>query len=207
MRNIIAALVLATIIVPGSLLGAPATVTYILNPSQSKFMAHANRSGLLWFKGHSHHLAASDFSGEVEITPDTIVPASLRLVVKAASLHETGADFTDPQKQIINKELREIVLHPDQYPDINFQSTNVTAKSSGSGRYDVKIDGNLTLHGVTKRITIPTVVTVSGNDLRAVGEFSIERDDFNVKATSAFHGMVRVSNKVKFEFDIVGRRS
>jgi polyisoprenoid-binding protein YceI len=170
-------------------------------------MAHANRSGLLWFKGHSHHLAASDFSGEVEITPDTIVPASLRLVVKAASLHETGADFTDPQKQIINKELREIVLHPDQYPDITFQSTNVTAKSSGSGRYDVKIDGNLTLHGVTKRITIPTVVTVSGNDLRAVGEFSIERDDFNVKATSAFHGMVRVSNKVKFEFDIVGRRS
>ena len=207
MRKIIAALVLATIIGPGSLLGAPATVTYILNPSQSKFMAHANRSGLLWFKGHSHHLAASEFSGEVEITPDTIVPASLRLVVKAASLHETGADFTEPQKQIINKELREIVLHPDQYPDITFQSTNATAKSSGAGRYDVKIDGNLTLHGVTKRITIPAVVTLNGNDLRAVGEFSIERDDFKVKATSAFHGMVRVSNKVKFEFDIVGRRS
>jgi hypothetical protein len=28
-----------------------------------------------------------------------------------------------------------------------------------------------------------------------------------VKATSAFHGMVRVSDKVKFEFDIVGHRS
>ena len=207
MRTIIAGLVLATIIGPGSFLGAPATVTYTLDASQSKFMAHANRSGLLWFKGHSHHLDASDFSGQVEITPDTIVPASLRLAVKAASLHETGADFTEPQKQIINKELREIVLHPDQYPDITFQSTNVTSKGSGSGRYAVKIDGNLTLHGVTKRITIPAVVTLGGNDLRAVGEFSIERDDFRVKATSAFHGMVRVSNKVKFEFDIVGRRS
>ena len=207
MRTIIAGLILATIIGPGSFLGAPATVTYTLDASQSKFMAHANRSGLLWFKGHSHHLAASDFSGQVEITPGMIVPASLRLVVKAASLHETGADFTEPQKQIINKELREIVLHPDQYPDITFQSTNVTSKSSGSGRHEVKIDGNLTLHGVTKRITIPAVVTLSGNDLRAVGEFSIERDDFQVKATSAFHGMVRVSNKVKFEFDIVGKRS
>ena len=206
MRKIIAALMLAAIIAPGSLLGAPATVTYILDPSQSKFMAHANRSGLLWFKGHSHHLEASEFSGQVEITPDTITPASLRLVVKAASLHETGAVFTEPQKQIINKELREIVLHPDQYPDITFQSTNVTAKSSGASRYDVKIDGNLTLHGVTRRITIPAVVTLSGNDLRAVGKFDIERDDFKVKATSAFHGMVRVSNKVKFEFDIVGRR-
>ena len=67
----------------------------------------------------------------MEITPDTITPASLRLVVKAASLHETGAEFTEPQKEIINKELREIVLHPDRYPDITFQSTNVTVEKLG----------------------------------------------------------------------------
>ncbi len=204
MRTLLIGLILA--ILPGVLLPAPATVTYNLDASQSKFMAHANRSGLFWFKGHSHHLAASEFTGQVELTPDTITPASLRLVVKAASLHETGADFTEPQKQIINKELKEIVLHPDQYPDITFQSTNVTAKSSGAGRYEVKIDGNLMLHGVTRRVTIPTVVTLNGNSLRAVGEFSIDRDNFNVKATSAFHGLVRVDDDVKFEFDVVGHR-
>src|SRR5678815_5547646 len=206
MRTIIFCVILAAVMAPVSLSAPPATVTYNLDASQSKFMAHANRSGLLWFKCHSHHLAASDFSGQVELTPDTITPASLRLVVKAASLHETGADFTEPQKQIINKELKEIVLHPDQYPDITFQSTNVTAKSSGAGRYEVKIDGNLTLHGVTRRITIPAVVTLNGNNLRAVGKFDIDRDDYKVKATSAFHGMVRVSNDIDFEFDIVGHR-
>src|SRR5678815_1887241 len=170
MRILLIGLMLAALIGPVSL-GAPsATVTYNLDPSQSKFMAHANRSGLLWFKGKSHHLAASDFSGQVGLTPQSITPASLRLVVKAASLHETGADFTEPQKQIINKELKDIVLHPDQYPDITFQSTNVTAQSSGPGRYDVKIDGNLTLHGVTKRVTIPTIVTLNGDLLRAVGK-------------------------------------
>jgi polyisoprenoid-binding protein YceI len=187
-------------------MGPQSTVTYNLDASQSKFMAHANRSGLLWFKGHSHHLAASEFTGQVQLTPNTVTPASLRLVVKAASLHETGADFTEPQKQIINKELKEIVLHPDQYPDITFQSTNVTAKASGAGRYDVKINGNLTLHGVTKPVTIPAIVTLQGDTLRAVGEFSIDRGDYKVKATSAFHGMVRVDDDIKFEFDIVGRR-
>lgn len=207
MRIIIIALILAALVGPVALAVTPATVTYNLDASQSKFMAHANRSGLLWFKGKSHHLAASDFSGQVELTPDTITPASLRLVVKAASLHETGADFTEPQKQIINKELKDIVLHPDQYPDITFQSTAVTAKASGAGRYEVKIDGNLTLHGVTQRVTIPAVVTLSGDTLRAVGEFSIDRGDFKVKATSAFHGLVRVDDDVKFEFDIVGRKS
>jgi polyisoprenoid-binding protein YceI len=204
MRTLILGLVL--VILPGLLTAPPATVTYNLDASQSKFMAHANRSGLLWFKGHSHHLAASEFTGQVQLTPDTITPASMRLVVKAASLHETGADFTDQQKQIINKELKDIVLLPDQYPDITFQSTNVSAKNSGAGRYEVKIDGNLMLHGVTKRITIPAVVTLQGDTMRAVGEFSIDRNDYKVKATSAFHGLVRVDNDIKFEFDIVGHR-
>jgi len=143
----------------------------------------------------------------VEIKTETITPASLRLVVKAASLHETGAEFTEPQKEIINRELREIVLHPDRYPDITFQSTQVTVKNTGAGRSEVKIDGDLTLHGVTRRITIPAMVTLQGDTLRAVGEFSIDRDDFKVKATSAVHGLVRVRNKVKFEFDIVGRKA
>ena len=199
-------LIMAALIATASFAAAPATVTYNLDASQSKFMAHANRSGLLWFKGHSHHLAASDFSGQVEVTPDTITPASLRLVVKAASLHETGADFTEPQKQIINKELKDIVLLPDQYPDITFQSTNVTSKGLGGGRYEVKINGNLTLHGVTRPVMIPATVTLNGSTLRAVGEFSIDRDDYKVKATSAFHGMVRVDDDIKFEFDILGRR-
>ena len=204
MRILFIGLIMAALIAPVSFAVAPATVTYKLDPGQSKFMAHASPSGLLWFKGHTHHLAATDFSGQVELTPDTITPASLRLVVKAASLHETGADFTEPQKQIINKELKEIVFHPDQYPDITFQSTSVTAKPKGAGQYDVKITGNMTLHGVTHPVTIPAVVTLTGDTLRAAGEFSLDRDDYKVKATSAFHGMVRVGHDVKFEFDIVG---
>ena len=206
MRIILFCLILAALMGPVSLSAPPATVTYNLDAGQSKFMAHANRSGLLWFKGKSHHLAASDFSGQVDLTPETITPASLHLVVKAASLHETGAAFTDQQKQIIDKELKDIVLLPDQYPDITYQSTNVTAKGLGAGRYDVKINGNLTLHGVTRPVTIPATVTLNGSTLRATGEFSIDRDDYKVKATSAAHGLVRVDDDIKFEFDIVGRR-
>lgn len=206
-RTITTALIVATLASLAVAATAPATVTYTLDASRSKFMAHANRTGLLWFKGHSHHLAASDFSGRVELTPQSITPASLRLVVKSASLHETGADFTDQQKQIINKELHDIVLLPDKYPEIIFQSTNATAKPATSGGgYDVKLTGDLTLNGTTKRIEIQATVTLNGDEMRAIGKFSIDRDDFKVKATSAAHGLVRVDDTVKFEFDIVGRR-
>lgn len=180
--------------------------TYVLDSSQSKFIARAFAGGLLWFKGKDHFVAVREFTGEAQITPGSITPASLEITAKAASMVETRDVFTEQEKQIINKELREIVLEPEKYPDIIFKSTRVTGKSTGADRYDLKIEGNLTLHGVTRPITIPTEVTVSGNDMRARGEFSIDRDDFGVKATSAFHGMVRVRQKIEFTFDIVGHQ-
>jgi polyisoprenoid-binding protein YceI len=179
---------------------------YRLDASQSKFIAHAFAGGLLWFKGHDHLVAARDFTGEVEITPATINPASLQFTVKTDSMIETSDVFNEQQKQIINKELREIVLEPAKYPDITFKSTDVTGKALGNSQYDVKIGGDLTLHGVTRHIVIPTQVTLTGNDLRARGEFSIDRSDYRVKATSAVHGLVRVRNRIKLTFDIVGHK-
>jgi polyisoprenoid-binding protein YceI len=189
----------------GDLVGP--TDRYVLDSSQSKFTAHALAGGLLWFKGHNHLIAVREFTGEAQLTPNSVTPASLEIIAKAASMVETSDVFTEPQKQIINKELREIVLHPDQYPDIIFKSTSVTGNQSAAGQYELKIAGNLTLHGVTRPITIPTKVTVTGNDIRAEGKFSIDRGDFNVKATSAFHGLVRVRKKIKFTFDIIGHKA
>jgi len=179
---------------------------YRLDASQSKFIAHALAGGLLWFKGHDHLVAVKEFSGEAQLTPNQVNPASLEITAQSGSMVETNSVFTDQQKQIINKELREIVLQPDQYPNISFRSTQVNVSTSSGNQYELKITGDLSLHGVTRQVTIPTIVTLNGNDLRAVGEFSIERDDFKVKATSAFHGLVRVRDKIKFNFDIVGHR-
>lgn len=182
------------------------TQRYRLDSSQSKFVAHALAGGLLWFKGHDHLVAVREFKGEAQLTPDQINPAALEITARSESMVETSTVFTDPQKQIINKELREIVLQPDQYPEIVFRSRQVSGKKLAGDQYDLSITGDLTLHGITRQITIPAKATVSGNDLRAVGEFSIDRSDFKVKATSAFHGLVRVRDKVKFTFDIIGHR-
>jgi hypothetical protein len=74
-----------------------------LDSSRSKFIAHALRGGLLWFKGHEHLVAARDFSGEAEITPDKIIPASLELTVMTDSMAETSDASTEPQKQSSTK--------------------------------------------------------------------------------------------------------
>lgn len=211
-RILTASLCSALIIISASLCsgleGSPTPVgnRYRLDASQSNFIAHAHAGGLLWFKGHDHLVAVREFTGEAQLTPNAINQSSLFISAKTASMVETSSVFTEPQKQIINKELREIVLLPAQYPEIVFKSRSVIGKTSGNNQYDLKITGDLTLHGVTRQITIPTKVSVTGNDLRAQGEFSINRDDFRVKATSAVHGLVRVRDKITFTFNIVGHQ-
>ncbi|OLE50801.1 MAG: hypothetical protein AUG51_26305 [Acidobacteria bacterium 13_1_20CM_3_53_8] len=193
-------------VVPSILSGASSTLArYRLDASQSRFMVRAFAGGLLWFKGHDHFIAVRDFSGEVQLTPSAISPASLQMTIRAESLVETRDVFTEQQKQIINRELREIVLETNKYPEITFKSTDVTVNLSG-GQVEAKIGGDLTLHGVTRHIVIPTEVTLSGSTLRARGEFTINRSDYNVKATSAFHGTVRVRDNLKFTFDIVAQQ-
>jgi polyisoprenoid-binding protein YceI len=212
--GLIVALSMAVLLISGIRTGAIAgrgiffrspVSTYRIDASQSRFMAHASRGGLAWFKGHSHNLAVRDFSGTVELTVDSIDPASLQMSVRADSLEETDPVFTPEQKTIIKKELDELVLESAKYPEITFRSTDVKGTLVG-GKFDIRIRGDLTLHGVTRQITIPAMVTVEGDTLRAVGEFEIDRKDFNVNATTAFYGLVRVKHDVKFEFDIVAKR-
>ena len=84
-----------------STLGYPAPERYRLDASESKFIAHALRGGLLWFKGHDHFVAARDFTGDVELTPTAITPAALTLTVRADSLVETRDVFTEPLERLL----------------------------------------------------------------------------------------------------------
>lgn len=184
----------------------PVVMSYRLDASRSKFIVHAHRGGLAWFKGHDHLIGVRDFSGTAELTPDALNPASLQITIKAASLEETSDVFTPQQKGIIKKELEEIVLETAKYPEITFHSTDVKGNLKNNA-FEVKIGGDITLHGVTKHIVIPATVTVQGETIHAVGKFDLNREDFKVKATSAFHGMVRVKGKLSFVFDIIGVRT
>lgn len=185
---------------------AQQAAVYRLDAARSKFTIRAFAGGLLWFKGHDHVVAARDFTGEARLTPGSVSPASLDITVRAASLAETRDAFTPQQKKIIDGELRDVVLEPDKYPDITFKSTDVTVEPGGGDLFRIKLGGDLTLRGVTRRVLIPAEVTLRGDELRARGEFTVKRGDFKVPATSAAHGTVRVRDRLKVSFDIVARR-
>lgn len=183
----------------------PDVVRYRLDPTRSTFLALANRAGIAWFKGRSHRFAVKDFSGEASLSLDAVNPASLTLDIKSASLGETSPVFSEKEKEIIDGEINNIVLETAKFPDITFKSTGIEGKLK-NGFYDVVVRGDITLHGVTRSISIPATVTVDGDKFRAKGEFSLNRKHFGVNATEAFHGFVKVRHTIKFVFDIIGER-
>jgi len=179
---------------------------YKLDPAKSTFICHADRTGLAYFKGHSHRVAVKDFDGEATMSLDSVAAATLTMNIRAASLGETDPFFTQQQKGIIDGELNNIVLETTKYPEITFKSTAITG-SLKNGAFDVKVTGDIMLHGVTRRITIPATVTVDGDTFRAKGHFSLNRKNFGVKATEAFHGFVKIKHVLRFEFDIIGEKA
>jgi polyisoprenoid-binding protein YceI len=188
-----------------AVLRAPASVRYHIDSSHSKFTLRAFASGLLSFAAHNHNIAIRDFAGDAEVTYGSVEPASLNMRVKADSLAVTDK-VSDSDRQKIETTMRNDVLETAKYPDIVFQSSGVSATRIDEGKYQVKIPGSLTLHGVTHNVVLNARLEFGTNDFHAVGEFPIKQSEFGIKPVSVAGGTIKVKDEVRLSFDIVARK-
>jgi polyisoprenoid-binding protein YceI len=98
--------------------------------------------------------------------------------------------------------MREEVLEIGTYPEIAFESTAVSANANNR----VEIDGNLTLHGVTRRERVVAQLAVTGDMLRAFGDFAIRQTGYRIKLASVAGGALKLKDELRCNFDIVARR-
>jgi polyisoprenoid-binding protein YceI len=182
------------------------TAPYRLAADKSRFTVQAFAEGLLSAFGHDPVINIRDFTGEVEFTPDAPSQAAVRMTIRADSL-AASEDVKEKDRLEIERMMREDVLETAKYPEIVFQSTNVSAQRLGEGRYRARIIGDLTLHGVTqKNIWIQTEVKMSGDSLRALGEFTLKQTDFQIKPVKVAGGAMKVKNELKFSFEITAEK-
>lgn len=174
---------------------------YKIVPEESRIEAKTGTAGLLGFAGHPHTIKPSSFSGELELHPDGKT-AVVKLQIEAPSLKE-AAEFDAKEKEEIEKQLHDAVLETAKYPEITFQSTNVKFSEGAGHVYDAQIEGNMSLHGVTQKITIPVRVTSDGSTLRATGQFKINRPDYKIETKSAGGGTVKVGKTIEINFELV----
>jgi polyisoprenoid-binding protein YceI len=104
----------------------------------------------------------SKFSGKAVVDGQSL--KSVSLDIDTTSLYTQIDKLTNHLKSPDFFEVR-------RYPTAKFESTKIEAD---------QITGKLTLHGVTKDITIPAKVEVTGAGLKLTSQFTLNRLDYGI---------------------------
>jgi polyisoprenoid-binding protein YceI len=162
-------------------------------------------SGMLSAFGHNPKIAIRDLKGEIQCDPAHIEASTMHLVVRADSLSVMDS-MSDKDRREIENDMRANVLETPQYPEIVFDVANVSVEKLDGLQANVTLNGQLSLHGVTRTQKLPATLVVGEEMLRAFGEFSLRQSNYGIKPVSAVGGALKVKDEVKFTFDIVSRK-
>lgn len=92
-------------------------------------------------------------------------------------------------------------LKTSSYKTINFQLVEVKeVTNKGSGVFQIKSMGDLTIAGVKKRITIDFKLDKNGGKIKLSGEKQIKMTDFNIDPPKALLGTITTGNDITIKF-------
>jgi polyisoprenoid-binding protein YceI len=181
-------------------------VHYTIDPAASRFTVRAFAAGLLSGFGHNPVIAIRDFSGEVNFAPDNLAGSSVGMTIIAGSF-EVQNDVSEKDRREMSRTMNEQVLEVTRFPEIAFESRQISGVQLGESLYILKIEGDLFLHGVTRPQNVSAHVAPAHDKVRAYGEFSIKQSDFRIGLVSVAGGTLRVKDELKLAFDITVKKN
>jgi polyisoprenoid-binding protein YceI len=178
-----------------------------IDPAASSITIRVAKTGLLSFAGHEHEVVAPAVTGTLALNRSTVDRSSVTLEFDAAALKVTGkgepaADVPEVQRVMVSDR----VLDVQRYPKITFRSLSVTLVERTGTRIRVRLNGELTLHGVTRPLTVPADVQLTDDRLTADGQATLRQTDFGIQPVTAGAGTVKVRDQVDVSFKLVARK-
>jgi polyisoprenoid-binding protein YceI len=180
--------------------------TYSIVAGESSFWVFVGKAGIFSGLAHNHEIGVKSFTGRVTIPATGTSAATLELEADAKSLAVLDKEVSDKDRTEIYNSMHTAVLESARYPKITFRSASVTdVKETGSNNVTFILNGDLTLHGVTRRIAVPVTATITPQQLKASGKYTLRQTDFGIRPYSAAGGTIKVKNEVVVNFAIVAK--
>ena len=142
------------------------------------------------FDGRTHKV-----TGAINADPAKPGDSTVEVTIDMGSLDTANA--------LRNREMKEIYLETAKFPTCAFKSASVAAPDSIAPNTpaDIKVTGDFTLHGVTKRLTIPVrVVLIPDGRIHATSSFNVHMPDFGINVPNNI--LVTVNNDVPVRLDL-----
>jgi polyisoprenoid-binding protein YceI len=183
-----------------------ASRTFSIDSKASSVQAHVGKTGIGSFAGHEHQILAPSLQGDVTADFDDLPKSTVEVLVnaRAMTVSEEGEPKGDAPK--VQQAMRgPNVLNAARFPVIRFRSREVSGKKVSASSYELRIQGELSLHGMVKPIVVPLKVELQGDTLTADGKISLKQSEYGIKPTTAAGGLVQVEDEVPLTFRIVAR--
>ena len=171
------------------------SVHYVADKRASQFTVQVFSGGMLSAFGHSPTIIIRDFTAEADVNPGNPEQASLKVVIQAASL-SVKDDISDKDKREIERMMQQEILETSSYPEIVYECSSFAAT----------LNGELTMHGVTRPQPVTARAALTADSLRAFGSFSLLQTDYELKLASVAGGALKVKDELKFSFNILARK-
>jgi len=130
-----------------------------IHTETSKVTFEISNMGVRTVEGSFHNM-----TGTVNFDPNNLAESSMEACIEAATVN---TDNEDRDAHLRNEDF----FHTDKYPTICIKSKSVSKNGSG-----YTMVATLSMHGVTKEMTIP--FTMKGNTY--TGTFTVNRLDYKV---------------------------
>jgi len=101
---------------------------------------------------------------------------------------------------LMQEHFNENYLESEKYPTASFKGKiKEQLDLSTAGTYPVTAEGSLTIHGVTKPVTVKGTILSSGKDLRLDFKFQVKPEEFKIEVPSL------VVTKIAETIDVTGK--
>ncbi|ADQ80758.1 YceI family protein [Paludibacter propionicigenes WB4] len=167
--------------------GAAKAQTLKINP-QSSTMTISGTTNV-----HNFQSKVTQMSGELVISGKKVQSLKVDIPVKSIKSNEKLMDSKTYE-----------AFNAEKNPTITFQLTDAVIQKATAEDIDVAVTGNLTMAGVTKKITFNTTgKALKPGTFQFTGSVGIKMTDYKMKPPTAMLGIMKVGDAITLKFSIV----
>ncbi len=124
-----------------------------------------------------------------------------------SALDVTSGDFVfkvlikgfEFERALMQEHFNEDYLESDKYPNSIFRGKITNIKDinfTKDGKYNAMVEGDLTIHNVTKKVSLKGTVEVKAGDILADAKFIVLLKDYDIKVPNTFIKSISQSQEV-----------
>lgn len=185
--------------------------TFAIDKAKSSIVIQVFKDGAAAALAHDHVVDVKDFAGSIVTDGADAASASVEVTAQTASFINDDAklrkkfgldsEISEKDRKAVEENMKsKEQLDTAGFATVKFVSTSVKKGADGK----LTLAGKLTLHGVTKDVTMPLDAKVTGDDVDGSASFRLKTSDYGIKPYSALLGAVKNKDEIVLHLNLVG---